>query len=183
MNELNLFPTKIYTDNIDREYCLLLFSWSLQHISYFEDEMDNSEIDNRTEQEIKENGNDYIFTDPILKNLFNKLNGNIKDIWLRTEHDHFELHCDSHHNTSHIAIVWINGENNKGGDILFYDPLWRNPRVLKEKEQSYTHTIKFQVGKIIIFPSNIWHRVTKYNGTEKRLVINIALDLKNGFNN
>jgi len=173
MNELNLFPTKIYTDNIDKEYCLLLSSWSLQQTLYFSDEDDNWTI-----EDVKQKLND-----PILKNLFNKTKGVIRDIWLRNEHDHFDLHCDDHHNTTHIAIVWVSGENNKGGDLILYDPLWRNPQKLKKNECTFTHTIKFEIGKIVIFPSNVWHKVTKYNGNEKRLVINVALDLKNGFDN
>ena len=64
---------------------------------------------------------------------------------------------------SHAAILWIEGEVNKGGSL----EVITNDNVEK---------VEFQPGKLIVFESDTLHKVSHYYGTTPRTSINITYE-------
>jgi hypothetical protein len=116
-------------------------------------------------------------------------NVSIDDVWIRTAeqvaHNNFEIHCDSHKGTDYIGVLWLTGEEGCGGDIVLYDPAWRNPQHMRhEEQQTYNlkHKLTFKLGEFTLFPSNVWHEVTAYSGQAERISLNFAINI-DGSNN
>lgn len=105
----------------------------------------------------------------------------IVDGWIRTlgtsGHNDFELHCDNHYGNQYVAVIQLKGEEGVGGDLVLYDPAWRNPQFMSDgiKPNTFNYTIPFSVGRIVMFPSNVWHRVTEYVGTQSRSTLNLMI--------
>ena len=113
----------------------------------------------------------------------------IVDAWVRTAdsdgNNSFEVHCDSHKGTDHIGVLWVSGEEGMGGDLVMYDPAWRNPqRLHNEGNQTYNHkrVFTFKVGVLTIFPAEVWHEIRNYYGKTERVSLNFAINI-NGTNN
>lgn len=169
-----LWPTTVYRFTFDQNICNMLhasiISYSAQDIP---------------PEDMNKQGLFNIIADAI------KVLGtvDIADVWIRetvvSSNNNFEIHSDSHKGTDLIGILWLTGNENCGGDIVLYDPAWRNPQRMRyENQQQYNikQQFNFKIGELILFPSNVWHEVTSYYGTEKRISLNFAINI-DGLNN
>lgn len=173
MQELNLWPTTVYQIDVDKMYC--------EHV--FLEIVNNTALDITPEEMVTLGSYD------ILLDLLAPVgNVTIVDAWIRYSNsstDDFEIHCDSHKGSDYIGVLWLTGDDQSGGDLTIYDPSWRNPQHLRREEnQTYNlkKQFKFEIGKFIIFPSNVWHSVSKYIGHGPRASLNFAINI-NGLNN
>lgn len=174
MIKLDLWPTTVYQTHIDQVDCELLRTVIAA----------NSAMDKPPEDMISDGS----------FNLINDCLSSVGDVtivdaWIRTvelngEND-FEIHCDSHKGTNYIGVLWLTGNEDMGGDLVLYDPAWRNPQQLcHEDKQTYSlsKTFKFTVGVLTIFPASAWHRITAYHGNQERISLNFAINI-DGSNN
>jgi hypothetical protein len=101
----------------------------------------------------------------------------IVDGWIRSGYSSFDLHCDSHYGNQLVCVVQLYGEEGCGGDLVLYDPSWRNPQWTSDYKQKdvNTETIKFKIGQVIVFPSDVWHKVTEYTGSISRITLNLMI--------
>lgn len=102
----------------------------------------------------------------------------ICDGWIRCGYSSFDLHCDSHYGNQYVCVVQLYGEEGVGGDLVLYDPAWRNPQYMNDfnsNPNTVDYTVKFKIGQIILFPSNVWHRVTEYKGGISRITLNLMI--------
>lgn len=90
-----------------------------------------------------------------------------------------DLHVDTHQGGTHVAILWLQGDENAGGDLELWDPRWINPRLTGGKYTDSKHVIKFQPGMLIMFPATVWHSVTKYTGSTIRRSLNVVVTTEN----
>jgi hypothetical protein len=108
----------------------------------------------------------------------------ICDGWIRTltteSNNNFELHCDSHYGNQLVVVVQLFGEEEKGGELVLYDPSWKNPQWMSDtiNVNSNKHEFAFKIGQVIIFPSNVWHEVKTYYGSMHRTTLNLMLRKK-----
>lgn len=105
----------------------------------------------------------------------------VVEAWTRTlggGSNHLGLHADSHYGGTHVAVLWLTGDFGQGGDLVLYDPAWRNPQrpVDGKQASANTRTVKFEPGKIVIFPADVWHSVTEYTGCT-RIGLNVVVAL------
>lgn len=174
MNKFDLWPTTVYQFNIGVDQCNLLRA----EIAL------NSALDVHPEEMINSDQFNNI------KDLISTVGTvNIVDAWLRTAqprvNNNFEIHCDSHKGTNYIGILWLSGDENQGGDLVIYDPAWRNPQRLQNENNqtcSYKKVFPFKVGTLTLFPAEVWHEVTLYSGIAERISLNFAIDI-DGLNN
>jgi len=89
------------------------------------------------------------------------------------------IHTDEDHGGTISAVIWYEGEEGQGGDLVLWDPRWENPKLWGGVKGDGKHTIPFKPGKIVMFPSSVWHGVTAYTGTENRNAVNCVLSYKN----
>lgn len=108
----------------------------------------------------------------------------IIDAWVRTaseeDNNHFEVHCDNHKGSDHIGVLWITGDEGMGGDLVIYDPAWRNPQKLRnDNAQTYNYKklLPFKVGTLTIFPADVWHEIRHYCGKTERVSLNFAINI------
>ena len=101
--------------------------------------------------------------------------------WIRTlstkDHNDFELHSDSHYGGQLVAVFQICGDEDCGGELVLYDPSWSNPQWVSDTKNKNCNTfiVPFKMGNLIIFPSNIWHKVNSYTGQSNRVTLNLIL--------
>ena len=97
--------------------------------------------------------------------------------WVRSGYHSFDSHCDSHYGSQFVCVVQLYGEEGCGGDLVVYDPAWRNPQWVSDTKQqdANTYTFPFKVGRVIIFPSDVWHKVTPYTGKISRITLNLMI--------
>lgn len=89
------------------------------------------------------------------------------------------IHSDEDHGGTISAVCWFEGEEGNGGDLVLWDPRWENPKLWGGVKGDGKYTIPFQKGKVVMFPSSVWHGVTPYTGTTKRRSLNMTLSFKN----
>ena len=101
----------------------------------------------------------------------------ICDGWVRSGYSGFDIHCDSHYGNQLVCVVQLYGEEDAGGDLVLYDPAWRNPQYVSDSINPNTvdYTVKFKVGQIILFPADVWHKVTNYTGKISRITLNLMI--------
>lgn len=101
----------------------------------------------------------------------------IADGWVRSGYSSFDIHCDSHYGNQFVAVVQLYGEESAGGDLVLYDPAWRNPQYVSDSINPNTvdYTVPFVIGQVIIFPADVWHRVTNYTGGISRITLNLMI--------
>ncbi len=101
----------------------------------------------------------------------------IVDGWVRSGYNSFDIHCDSHYGNQYVCVVQLYGEEGAGGDLVLYDPSWRNPQWMSDDTNSNvnTETVHFKIGQVIIFPADVWHRVTEYKGSISRITLNLMI--------
>lgn len=169
MIKTSLWPTDVYQTNIGRENCEYLYAAIVTY-----------EAQNIPPEDMNKFGAFELVKDAISS--IGKVT--IEDVWIRTaepvQNNNFEVHCDSHKGTDYIGVLWLTGNEGCGGDIVLYDPAWRNPQHMRfEDQQRYSlkHRITFKVGELVLFPSNVWHEVTTYTGDHKRLSLNFAINI------
>lgn len=174
MIKTSLWPTDIYQFNIGKDQCDNLFT----------------SIVNYSAQSIPPEDMNKLGAFDLIKDCMAELGSvDIQDVWIRTAqggpNNNFEIHCDSHKGTDYIGVLWLTGDENCGGDVVLYDPAWRNPQHLRyEEQQTYSlkHKLKFVLGELILFPANVWHEVTAYSGQTERISLNFSINI-NGPNN
>lgn len=110
-----------------------------------------------------------------------KFNPTIVEAWTRkldSGANHLELHVDSHYGGTHVMVMWLTGDADHGGDLVLYDPAWRNPQrpVDGRQDLANTKTVNFAPGRIAIFPADVWHSVTTYTGSA-RIGLNVIVAL------
>lgn len=165
----NLWPTTVYRFTFDQDTCNILHaaivSYAAQDIP--PEDMNKLGLFNSVADAVAVLGN-----------------VTISDVWIReaasAPNNNFEIHSDSHKGTDLIGVLWLTGTEGQGGDIVLYDPAWRNPQRMRyEQQQQYNIKQKFdfKIGELILFPSNVWHEVTSYYGTEKRISLNFAINI------
>jgi hypothetical protein len=162
----NLWPTKVVIESVDIEKCLNVLN------SYFL----NSDKD-------WENVLDKTFQQVILDIANVAFDGKFEicEGWIRTistsTHNDFDIHSDSHYGGHLVAVLQVSGDENCGGELVVYDPSWNNPQWVSDTNNinSNTFTIPFKMGSLIIFPSNVWHKVKAYNGKNNRNTLNLIL--------
>jgi hypothetical protein len=89
------------------------------------------------------------------------------------------IHTDEDHGGTISAVVWFEGEEGCGGDLVLWDPRWENPKLWGGVKGDGKHVVPFQKGKIVMFPSSVWHEVTAYTGSTQRRSVNIVLTFRN----
>jgi hypothetical protein len=101
----------------------------------------------------------------------------IVDGWIRSGYSSFDLHCDSHYGNQLVCVVQLYGEEGQGGDLVMYDPSWRNPQWMSDSKQEDANTfvIPFKIGRVVVFPSDVWHKVTPYTGKISRITLNLMV--------
>jgi hypothetical protein len=116
-----------------------------------------------------------IITDKVEKWLTGKYE--IIEGWVRSGYSSFDIHCDNHYGNQLVCVVQLYGEEEVGGDLVLYDPSWRNPQWVSDTKQqdANTMTVPFKIGQVIIFPSDVWHRVTPYSGKISRITLNLMI--------
>lgn len=88
------------------------------------------------------------------------------------------IHTDEDHGGTVSAVVWFEGEEDQGGDLVLWDPRWENPKLWGGVKGDGKYTIKFKPGTVVMFPSSVWHGVTAYTGSKPRRAINMVLTFK-----
>jgi hypothetical protein len=162
----NLWPTKVVIETLPLEECMLIL---------------NSHVSNSTKdwEDIVEKRFENLLLD-----IVNSYYGGKHEIcegWIRTlstkEHNDFELHSDSHYGGQLVAVFQVSGDEDSGGELVLYDPSWNNPQWVSDTKNrnSNTFTVPFQMGKLIVFPANVWHRVNSYTGNTNRVTLNLIL--------
>lgn len=157
---IDLFPTKVIIDNIGEENVLNLAG---------------------RYAEVGDKDWEYILTDhSLITNIIEQNYGGEYEIvegWVRSGYNSFDIHCDSHYGNQLVCVVQLYGEEGAGGDLVMYDPAWRNPQWVSDTKQadSVTHTVQFKIGQVIIFPSDVWHKVTEYKGSISRITLNLMI--------
>lgn len=164
MKTIELWPTTIIIDDVSPDTCLKIH---MRHIATgskdWEDVITQAEIDD-------------IFRD------FN--NYEICDGWVRTlttnSNNNFELHCDNHYGNQLVAVLQLFGEEEKGGELVLYDPAWRNPQWMSDNVNPNINKFQFpfKMGQLVIFPANVWHEVKAYHGAINRTTLNLMLRRK-----
>ena len=102
--------------------------------------------------------------------------------WLSTfspNSNGMNLHTDEDHGGTISAVCWFEGEEGQGGDLVLWDPRWENPKLWGGVKGDGKYVIPFQKGKIVMFPSSVWHGVTAYTGSTDRRSLNLVLTFKN----
>lgn len=162
----NLWPTKVVIESLPLEECMIIL---------------NSHVSNNTKdwEDIVEKRFENLLLD-----IVNSYYGGKHEIcegWIRTlstkDHNDFELHSDSHYGGQLVAVFQISGDEDCGGELVLYDPSWNNPQWVSDtkNKNSNTFTVPFQMGKLIVFPANVWHRVNSYTGNTNRVTLNLIL--------
>lgn len=156
----DIFPTRIILEQLDQDE---VFHLAGRFAEYGEKDW---EI-------ILDNPN--LITDKIHKWFAGKYE--IVDGWVRSGYTSFDMHCDSHYGNQLVCVVQLYGNEGVGGDLVLFDPSWRNPQWMSDKKQSdvTTYSIPFKVGQVIVFPSDVWHKVTPYNGDISRITLNLMI--------
>ena len=156
----NIFPTKIILEQLDQENVFHL-------VNRF------AEYGDRSWEKVVDNPN--IFIDKIEKWFDGKYE--IVDGWIRSGYTSFDLHCDSHYGNQLVCVVQLYGQENSGGDLILYDPSWRNPQWMSDSKQNdvNTYAVSFKIGQVIVFPSEVWHKVTSYTGEISRITLNLMI--------
>ncbi len=90
-----------------------------------------------------------------------------------------DIHTDEDHNGTISCVIWFEGEEGCGGDLVLWDPRWENPKLWGGVKGDGKYIIPFQKGKLVMFPSSVWHGVTAYTGTTQRRSLNLVLTFKN----
>ena len=166
----NLFPTKLGLYEINKEYGLEL---AVKLASSEWDALQFIDADLDLQTLITETMKDYSL---------DQFSVSIVEAWVRKLHsgaNDLGLHCDSHYGGTHVIVFWLTGEDNRGGDLVLYDPAWRNPQrpnVDGTQPQLNTKTVPFKCGQVVIFPADVWHSVTEYSGT-LRYGLNVVVSL------
>lgn len=88
------------------------------------------------------------------------------------------IHTDEDHGGTVSAVVWFEGEEDQGGDLVLWDPRWENPKLWGGVKGDGKYTVKFKPGTVVMFPSSVWHGVTAYTGTAPRRAVNMVLTFK-----
>lgn len=174
MRKIDLWPTTVYQSYVAHADCEYLRAVIAS----------NSALDKPPEDMITDGTFDFV------SDCLSSVGiATIEDAWIRTVElncsNEFEVHCDSHKGTDYIGVLWVTGEEDAGGDLVLYDPAWRNPQHMRhEANQTYSlnKTFKFSVGTLTVFPANVWHKITAYNGMVERISLNFAINI-NGLNN
>lgn len=99
----------------------------------------------------------------------------ITSSWLTEGFAAHPLHIDDHHGGSYVCIVWLDGDEDAGGDLELWDPRWWNPRFAGGTYQDSKHIIKFKPGTVIMMPATVWHSVTAYSGATMRRSLNTII--------
>ena len=164
MKTLELWPTKVISYDVPINICLQIHQ---RHITLGSKDWEKV----ITKQEIDEVFSclpEYEICDGWIRTLTTKSNNN------------FELHCDNHYGNQLVAVLQLFGEEDKGGELVLYDPSWKNPQWMSDtiNPNSNKHMIQFKMGQIVIFPSNVWHEVKAYHGSINRTTLNLMLRRK-----
>ena len=166
MKTFNLWPTKVVIDQFEESDTMEIFN--------------NYLIGNDSDW-------DTLIPENLQQKLLNVIEDNysgkyeIIDGWIRKletdSHNEFELHSDSHYGGHLISVIQLMGDENSGGNLIIYDPAWRNPQFMSDKktEMSNRFEIPFNPTTVIIFPSNVWHKVSEYTGKTNRLTMNLII--------
>lgn len=169
MRKLDLWPTTVYQFELDKSYCKFLKTVIAT----------NSAMELPPEDMIPSG----VF-DAVVDCISTVGHATIVDAWVRTAEidvpNNFEIHCDSHKGTDYIGVLWLTGDNDMGGDLVLYDPAWRNPQRLRHDDNQTCNLkqhFKFEVGTLTLFPADVWHEVTRYNGQSERISLNFAIDI------
>jgi len=160
MHALNLFPTKVVFNNLLQDTVLeLVHKYTTSNSKDWEELIED----------------DSIVIDLVEKYYEGKYE--ICEGWIRSGYTSFDIHCDSHYGNQLVCVVQLYGDEGKGGDLVLYDPSWSNPQWVSDSKNSdsNTYVIPFKSGQIIVFPSNVWHRVTEYTGSISRITLNLML--------
>lgn len=89
------------------------------------------------------------------------------------------IHTDEDHGGTISAVIWFEGEEGHGGDLVLWDPRWENPKLWGGVKGDGKYVIPFKPGKVVMFPSSVWHGVTAYTGSTQRRSLNIVLTFRN----
>jgi hypothetical protein len=162
----NLWPTKVIIESLPLEECIAIL---------------NLHISNSTKdwEKLIEKRFESLLLDIVNNHYHGKYE--ICEGWIRTlstkHHNDFELHSDSHYGGQLVAVFQISGNEASGGELVLYDPSWNNPQWVSDtnNKNSNTFTVPFKMGNLIVFPSNVWHRVNSYSGQTNRVTLNLIL--------
>lgn len=95
--------------------------------------------------------------------------------WLTEGGTMHPLHVDDHQNGAYVCIMWLDGDEECGGNLELWDPRWWNPKLYGGTYSDSKRVVKFKPGTIIIAPSLIWHSVTQYSGVKMRRSLNTII--------
>jgi hypothetical protein len=162
----NLWPTKVVIESLPLEVCMSILN-------------EHAKNDTKDWEELVDVG-----FNALLLSIVNSHYGGTHEIcegWIRTlstkGHNEFELHSDSHYGSQLVAVIQVSGNEGAGGELVIYDPSWNNPQWVSDTKNKNANTfvIPFKMGNLIIFPSNVWHRVKAYFGQSNRVTLNLML--------
>lgn len=158
----DLFPTRIAVEKLSEDFVLSLTEkYAINPSKSYKDIL--SDIDIKMIESLISNNypGKYI----------------VCDGWVRSGYNNFDIHCDSHYGNQLVAVLQLYGDKESGGDLVLYDPSWSNPQWMSDTQNSdtNTYTFKFTMGQLIIFPSNVWHKVTEYRGKTNRITLNLMI--------
>jgi len=162
----NLWPTKVVIESLPLEVCMSILN-------------EHAKNDTKDWEELVDVG-----FNALLLSIVNSHYGGTHEIcegWIRTlstkDHNEFELHSDSHYGSQLVAVFQVAGDEDSGGELVIYDPSWNNPQWVSDtkNENAKVFVIPFKMGTLVIFPSNVWHRVKAYTGRTNRVTLNLML--------
>lgn len=157
---LNLFPTKVAIEQLSEERVLEL---ATEFAESNDKNWTNLEVPLNDIMELvsKNYGGDY----------------EVADGWVRSGYSSFDIHCDNHYGNQFVCVVQLYGQEDAGGDLVLYDPAWRNPQYISDSINPNTvdYTVKFKIGQVILFPADVWHKVTNYTGRISRITLNLMI--------
>lgn len=164
MKTFSLWPTIVTSSDIPLDICLKIYDRHITSGSKDWEDVITPEEANIIFSEFSE----YEICDGWIRTLTTKSNNN------------FELHCDSHYGNQLVAVLQLFGEEEQGGELVLYDPSWKNPQWMSDTINSNSNKFQFQfkVGQLVVFPSNVWHEVKAYHGSINRTTLNLMLRRK-----
>ena len=167
--KIDLWPTTIAVEHFPKDFCLEVVSnFAIADDKEWDKVLTESQVKMILAAASQNFGTEY----------------EVIDGWVRIVppggNNDFEIHSDSHYGGDLVGVLFVQGDQDAGGNLTMFDPAWRNPQRVSDSVNPNVNKYvnQFEVGKFIMFPADVWHSVSPYYGSTKRITLNLVLKRK-----